>query len=232
LTPASRFLLLNTPANPTGSHYSQEQMDALIDWALDRGLFVISDEIYDQLVYPPARLASASNWLNRAPKQVAVVNGLSKSMGMTGWRIGYALTDPELIAAMVKLQGQTTSNICSIAQRAAEAALRGPFDRLETTRVTFASRRDAALKAISAWPGTTCSKPDGAFYLFPNISDCLGKDVKDSNSLASYILEQTGVAVVPGSAFGDDKCIRLSYALKEDTLIQAIQRIGLALDNL
>ncbi len=232
-TPQSRFLILNTPSNPTGSHYSQQQLDALIEWALSHDIFVICDEIYDQLIYPPAGPATASRWWQQAPDKIAVVNGLSKSFAMTGWRIGFGLAHADLIKAMTKLQGQSTSNICSIAQRAAEAALTGTWDQVRTMRDSFAKRRDLALEYIAAWPGTTCPRPAGAFYLFPHLGDCLeGSAIPDSAALASHILEQTGIAVVPGSAFGDDACLRLSYAVNETTLTDALERIGKVLQQL
>ncbi|MFO7718137.1 MAG: pyridoxal phosphate-dependent aminotransferase [Thermodesulfobacteriota bacterium] len=231
-TDTSRFLILNTPSNPTGSHYSQAQLDSILQWALEHNLFVICDEIYDQLVYPPARPATASHWWETAPDSVAVVNGLSKSFAMTGWRVGFGLAHPELIKAMTKLQGQSTSNICSIAQKAAEAALNGPWENVHAMRESFARRRDLALEIIATWPGTTCSCPSGAFYLFPHVGGCLQGTITDSTALATHILEQAGIAVVPGAAFGDDACLRLSYAVDEMVLSEALHRIGEVLQDL
>ncbi|SMP50368.1 L-aspartate aminotransferase apoenzyme [Desulfonatronum zhilinae] len=225
----ARVLLLNSPSNPTGCHYSQDELDALIGWALERDIFVISDEIYDQLVYPPARPSSAVSWWVKFPDKVAVVNGLSKSMAMTGWRIGYVLAHPDLIKAMVRIQGQSTSNVCSITQKAALAALTGPMDSLREMRVAFQRRRDLALEKIASWPGVVCPKPDGAFYLFPRLDALFTKDRNDSAALCTYILERAGVALVPGVAFGDDRCVRFSYALDDETLVTALDLVRNAL---
>lgn len=232
LTPKSRVLILNSPSNPTGSHYTQAQLDSILEWAFSRGLFVISDEIYDQLVYPPATPASAAPWLDRSQGQVAVVNGLSKSFALTGWRIGYVLGHPGLVKNLIKLQGQSTSNICSIAQKAAMAALTGSFDFLETARQHFAKRRDLVHEIISAWPGTACQKPDGAFYLFPRMDGLYSESVPDSSAMCTYLLEESGVALVPGIAFGDDRCLRFSYALEEETLLRGVHKVGEALKRL
>ncbi|MCF8037749.1 MAG: pyridoxal phosphate-dependent aminotransferase [Desulfohalobiaceae bacterium] len=232
LTPSCKVLILNSPSNPTGSHYTQSQLDELLEWAVSRGLFVISDEIYDQLVYPPAKPASAAPWLERSQGQIAVVNGLSKSFALTGWRIGYVLSHPGLIKNLIKIQGQSTSNICSIAQKAALAALTGSFDFLETARENFAGRRDKVLEIINSWPGIICPKPDGAFYLFPKVDSFYSEAIPDSTALCTYLLESCGVALVPGVAFGDDRCLRFSYALEEETLLRGVHKVGEALNKL
>jgi aspartate aminotransferase len=228
-TPGTRILMLNSPSNPTGGCYSQAQLDAIVEWALSRKIFVISDEIYDQLVYAPAQPASCAKWWAKNPESVAVVNGLAKSFAMTGWRVGYALAHPDLIKAQAKIQGQSTSNICSIAQKAALAALTGPYDSVETMRAAFLRRRDLALNIMADWPGVECSKPGGAFYLFPRMDGCFTPQAPDSGKLCEWILEKALVALVPGSAFGDDRCIRLSYAVGDETLIRALEAVGKAL---
>ncbi len=232
LSPKSKVLILNSPSNPTGSHYTQDRLDRILDWALSKGLFVISDEIYDQLVYPPARPASAAPWLERSQGKIAVVNGLSKSFALTGWRIGYVLSHPGVSKNLTKIQGQSTSNICSIAQKAALAALTGSFDFLQEAREQFARRRDLALEIIRSWSNTVCPKPDGAFYLFPKMEGWYTKSIPDSTALCSYLLEDCGVALVPGAAFGDDRCLRFSYALDEATLLRALRKVGSALEKL
>ncbi|MFW6054576.1 MAG: pyridoxal phosphate-dependent aminotransferase [Thermodesulfobacteriota bacterium] len=232
LTPKSKVLILNSPSNPTGSHYTQARLDAILEWAFSRKLFVISDEIYDQLIYPPARPASASPWLEKSQGRIAVVNGLSKSFALTGWRIGYVLSHPGLIKNMIKIQGQSTSNICSIAQKAALAALTGSFDFLEAARRDLAGRRDKVLEIMGTWPGTACPKPDGAFYLFPRMDGLYSRAVPDSTALCTYLLENCGVALVPGAAFGDDRCLRFSYALEEETLLRGVHKVGEALKKL
>ncbi|MCF8104244.1 MAG: pyridoxal phosphate-dependent aminotransferase [Desulfohalobiaceae bacterium] len=232
LTPKSKVLILNSPSNPTGSHYTQARLDAILEWAFSRELFVISDEIYDQLIYPPARPASASPWLEKSQGRIAVVNGLSKSFALTGWRIGYVLSHPGLIKNMIKIQGQSTSNICSIAQKAALAALTGSFDFLEDARRDLAGRRDKVLEIMGTWPGTICPKPDGAFYLFPRMDGLYSQAIPDSTALCTYLLENCGVALVPGVAFGDDRCLRFSYALEEETLLRGVDKVGEALQKI
>jgi len=227
--PNARILLLNSPSNPTGCHYTQAELDALIDWALQRDMFVISDEIYDQLVYPPAQPSSAVSWWIKHPEHVAVVNGLSKSMAMTGWRIGYVLAHPDLIKAMTRIQGQSTSNVCSITQKAALAGLTGPMDIIQEMRAAFIRRRDLALERVTAWPGVVCPRPDGAFYLFPRMDALYAPGRDNSADLCTHVLEKAGVALVPGSAFGDDRCVRFSCALDDQTLIAALDLVRTAL---
>lgn len=230
-SPKTRILLLNSPSNPTGCHYGQDELDALIGWAMERDIFVISDEIYGQLVYAPARPSSAAPWWVKFPDKVAVVNGLSKTMAMTGWRVGYVLAHPDLIRAMVRIQGQSTSNVCSIAQKAALVALAGPMDSIGQMRTAFLRRRDLALAKITSWPGVICPKPDGAFYLFPRLDGHYSKTMPDSAAMCTRILEKAGVALVPGSAFGDDRCVRFSYALDDETLTAALDLVYKVLED-
>lgn len=225
-TGRTRVLLLNSPSNPTGAAYTEEEISALGQWAVDRGLFVISDEIYDQLVYAPAKHASLCSLWEENPEQVCIVNGLAKSMCMTGWRIGYVLAHPELIKAMSKIQGQSTSNVCTFAQRGAVAALEGGFAVVDEMRAAFKQRRDIAMNIVRQWPDVICPQPDGAFYLFPDVHAHFTEKIPDSASLCTRLLEEAGVAVVPGSAFGDDRCIRISYAVDEKTLVDALCRIA------
>jgi len=225
--PGTRVLILNSPSNPTGVHYTQEELDALASWAVSRDVFVISDEIYDQLVYDPAKPAGLASWWDKHPEHTAVVNGLSKSFAMTGWRVGYALAHPDLIKALSKIQGQSTSNVCSIAQKAALAALTGPMDALKHMRAVFARRRDLAMEIVGLWPDVVCPRPDGAFYIFPDVSALYNDAVPDSTALCTALLEGVGVAAVPGAAFGDDNCVRFSYAVDDEVLIKAL---GMAWD--
>lgn len=225
-TPKTTMLILNSPSNPTGCHHTQAQFDAIARWAFSRGVFVLSDEIYDQLVYHPATPASMAGWWEKKPEMVGVVNGLAKSFSMTGWRVGYALAHPDLIKAMSKLQGQSTSNVCSIVQKAAVAALNGPFDCVEAMRKAFERRRDLALSIIRTWDRALCPTPQGAFYLFPDLSGYFTADAPDSSALCAKIMEATGVVTVPGGAFGDDACLRLSYATDEDSLTEALTLMG------
>lgn len=231
-TPRTRCLVLNTPSNPTGCHYTQAQLDVLAEWAVRRGVFVIADEIYDQLVYAPAAPATLAGWWQRHPEQFAVVNGLAKSFAMTGWRVGYTLAHADLIKAMTKIQGQSTSNICSVAQKAALAALTGGWECLGPMREAFARRRDLGLAKVLGWGDVICPKPAGAFYLFPQINAYYTPEVPDSTALCSLLLDKAGVALVPGAAFGDDRCFRISYALDDATLSDCLDKVGEVLRGL
>ncbi len=226
VTSKTKWLILNSPSNPTGAVYTEAEFSAIMDWALTRGLFVLSDEIYDQLVFAPAKMTSAITWFARYPEQVAVLNGVSKSFAMTGWRLGFLAAHPELIKKISALQGQSTSSICSITQKAALAALNGPMDCVHEMRKAFVRRRDMALEIINGWPNVVCPKPDGAFYLFLDVSSCYGKEVHNSTELCTRLLDKAHVAVVPGVAFGNDNCIRFSYAVGDDVLRDALTRIG------
>ena len=232
VTDRTRAIIINTPSNPTGCHYTQEQLNELADWARSKDIFIISDEIYDQLVYEPAKPASLAGFWAENKDRAAIVNGLSKSMAMTGWRVGFCLAHRDLIKAMIKFQGQSTSNICSIAQKGAVAALTGSFEPVEVMKQSFVKRRDLALEIVRSWPGVVCPKPDGAFYIFPDVSAIYNDEVKNSVELCQKILEEVEVALVPGAAFGDDRCIRISYALDEETLTVALNRVGEVIKSL
>lgn len=228
----TKVLILNTPSNPTGSIYTQEQLECLIRLAVSKGVFVLADEIYDQLVYSPAKPSSAARLWNEFPDSIAVVNGLAKSFAMTGWRVGYTLAAENLIEAMTKLQSQSSANICSIAQKAALAALSGSWDEVDSMRSVFQKRRDFAFEIVQKWQGVVCKKPQGAFYLFPKVSDLYGGEIVTSAAMCDYLLKEAGVALVAGAAFGDDRCFRISYALDDKTLVLALERIGAALAKL
>ncbi len=224
-TPRSRLLILNSPSNPTGVTYTAEELEALLQWALEHDIFVVADEIYDQLVYPPARAASAAPWWEKHQDSVVVLNGLSKAFAMTGWRVGYTLAAAPLIRELSKIQGQATSNICSIAQKAGIEALTASYECIAEMRQAFMRRRDKAHAEISAWPGVVCPKPEGAFYLFPDVSALFTPERPDASALCTQLLEKAGVAVMPGEAFGDPHCIRLSYAVSDEVLMDALGRI-------
>lgn len=232
LTKQTRLLILNSPSNPTGAVYSREELEAIVEWAVKKNIFLLSDEIYDQLVFPPAKMASASAWLEQYPENIGVVNGLSKSFAMTGWRIGFLAANPELIKKIALLQGHSLSNVNTIAQKAATAALTGPDDSVAEMREAFERRRNLALNIIKTWTKAVCSKPDGAFYLFIDMNAYYNEKITDSTTLCTWLLENAHVAAVPGAAFGNDKCIRLSYAVSDDTLDEALNRIGEALIKL
>lgn len=232
VTDKTRMLILNTPNNPTGAVYADREFMQIMRWALARNIFVLSDEIYDQLVYPPARMTSAITWFAHCPELVAVANGLAKSYAMTGWRVGFLAAHPEIIKKMSSLQGHMLSNVCSVAQKAALAALTGPDECVIDMRHSFQRRRDLAMKIVEGWPHVVCPRPDGAFYLFVDVSALYGGAVKDSTAMCAYLLDEAHVALVPGAAFGDDNCIRLSYAVADEALEQALRRVGEALAKL
>ena len=224
-TPKTRLLILNAPSNPTGISYSQQELDAIIEWALHKGLFVVSDEVYDRIVYAPAQPVSAIHWWEKFPEQVVIVNGLSKAFAMTGWRLGYVIAHPDLIKAMSTMQGQVSSNVCSIGQKAAVAALEGSYDCIDNMVRAFERRRNLAHAIIASWPGVLCPKPQGAFYLFADMSCYYRNGIKGSSDLCTYLLEKAGVALVPGLAFGDDACLRFSYAVADEALECALRDI-------
>jgi aspartate aminotransferase len=226
VTPATRALVINSPSNPTGAQYPAEALDAIMAWAISRDVFVVSDEIYDRLVYEPAKPASLAASFALHPENVAVVGGLSKSFAMTGWRLGYCLAYPDVIRAMSTLQSQSTSNVCSVAQKAAIAALTGPMDCVEHMRQAFARRRDLALSIIAGWERAVCPTPSGAFYLFPRLDGYYTTDMPNSSALAEALLAEAGVATVPGVAFGEDRCLRLSYATGDAVLEKALTIMG------
>ncbi|MDR1489332.1 MAG: pyridoxal phosphate-dependent aminotransferase [Desulfovibrio sp.] len=226
LTPKTRLLVLNSPSNPTGICYAEEELDALAQWAVDKKIIVLADEIYDRLVYAPAKPVSLCSWWKKYPENFIIVNGVSKTFAMTGWRVGYALAEPGLIRAMARLQGQCTTSVSSISQKAAIAALGGDYAEVEKMRLAFERRRDLAVKIISAWPDALCPKPQGSFYCFIDLHRHYGGRFADSTALCDVLLEKAGVAAVPGAAFGDDRCIRVSYAVSDIVLEEGLNRIA------
>lgn len=231
-TEKTKLLVLNSPGNPTGAVYSDREFMNIMRWALARNIFVISDEIYDQIIYPPAVMTSAITWFEHCPELVAVVNGLSKSFAMTGWRVGFLAGHPDLIKKMAMLQGHIMSNICSVAQKAAIAALTGQIDCVESMRQAFERRRDMAMAIVNGFNNVICPKPDGAFYLFMDVSAYYNGEVSDSVAFCKYMLEKAHIGIVPGAAFGDDRCIRISYSIADQALKTALERMGEALGKL
>lgn len=229
-THKTRACVINSPSNPSGAVYEAAELDAIVQWAVRHNILLVSDEIYCHLVYDGKdRAASLCPYWHKHPENIVVVNGVAKSFAMTGWRVGYMLAAPDVIKAVVKLQGQSTSNICSIAQKATVAALTGGLACVEKMRVSFEHRRNLAMEIIKTWPDVQCSSPAGAFYLFPDMHALYKKNREDSFSLCKYLLDKAGVAAVPGVAFGDDRCIRISYATDDAVLSRALEKIGAAL---
>ncbi len=239
ITPKTKWLILNSPNNPTGVTYSAQELKALTEVLLQHPhVYIMTDDIYEHLVYDGAKTQNILAVEPRLKERTLLVNGVSKTYAMTGWRIGYAAGPAELIKAMTKLQSQSTSNPCSIAQAAAAEALSGVQDFIIENNKTFKHRRDIALKLLAAAPGISCVKPQGAFYLFPDIAGLIGKTtpsgmiINNDGDFANYLLEEHFVAVVPGSAFGNENHIRISYATSEQLLTTALQRLQTACKQL
>lgn len=238
VTPRTRAIILCSPSNPTGGVASSALVESIAAIAVEHGLYLVSDEIYEKLLFDGRRHITPAGVSADAFARTVVINGCSKAYAMTGWRIGYAASaDRELVAAMGRLQDQSTSNPTSFAQSGAVVALNGPEDEVETMRAAFQDRRNAIVAALNAIPGVTCRTPGGAFYVFPNIASFKGKRAGDrsiatSDDLATYLLETVNVAVVPGSGFGADDYIRLSYATSKAMILAGVERISQALAGL
>ncbi len=237
VTPRSRALVLNSPSNPTGAAYSEEELRALAAVAEEADLLVVSDEIYEHIVYDGFRHVSVAALSPELKARTMVVNGHSKTFSMTGWRIGYIAGDKDVIAAISKIQSQSTSNPTSFAQRGAVEALRGPMDEVAAMVEEFSRRRTVIVDGLNAVDGLKCTMPQGAFYVFPDVSGLFGRKYKDrglkgSLDVTEFLLEEARVAVVPGVAFGDDRCLRLSYATDLATIEEGLNRIATAVATL
>lgn len=231
ITPKTKCLILNSPNNPTGAVYTEEELRSIAKIAEANEIFVISDEIYEKLIYGDVRHFSIASVSAKMKELTIVVNGMSKSYSMTGWRIGYIAASKEIASAVSSMQSHTTSNACSIAQYASVAALedlRGK-DFISSMQKEFDSRRKFMLDKLKTIPNVACAEPNGAFYVFVDVSACFGKycgdvQIEGSMSFANAALTK-GVAVVPGVAFGDDNCIRLSYAVSMNDISEGLDRL-------
>ena len=237
ITPQSRALILNSPSNPTGSAYTKGELEGIAKVALQHGLLIITDEIYEKIVFDGFQFTSIASLSDEVKKNCVVINGVSKSYAMTGWRIGYIAADPEIASAVTKLQSQITSNPASISQAASIEALTGPQDDVLYMVSEFKNRRDYLMDRFAQIPGVTCLKPSGTFYSFPDFSAVYnktwkGEPIGGSLRFAQYLLEEAKVAVVPGAAFGADKNARLSFATSMDNLSRGLDRIAEAIDSL
>ena len=232
----TRALILNSPSNPTGAAYDRGKLEEIAAFAREKDILVISDEIYEKLVYDDFRFTSIAE-LPGMKERTVLVNGLSKAYAMTGWRIGYAAGPVDLVAAMTKIQSQSTSNPTSFALPATAEALNGPQDFVETMRVEFDKRRRYIVDRLNRMDSVTCFTPLGAFYAFPNFSGLYGrsfkgKEIRNSTDLADYLLDEAKVAIVPGIAFGADDCARLSYASSMENITKGLDRIEAAIAEL
>jgi aspartate aminotransferase len=233
LTPKTRLLILNSPSNPTGAHYRRDELEGLAELILRHELTVLSDDIYYRILFGGQEWVNMAMLSDRLKERTFIANGVSKSYCMTGWRIGYLVGDAAVLSAASKIQSQSTSNPCSIAQWASVAALNGPQEDIDEMITVFQERCRYVLKRLAEIPGVTCYRPDGAFYVFPNFSCTFGKSIdgrviSGSLDLADYLMEQANVAVVPGSAFGEDSCLRFSYAISMEELSEGFDRISRA----
>ncbi|MFQ6078802.1 MAG: pyridoxal phosphate-dependent aminotransferase [Thermodesulfobacteriota bacterium] len=237
ITKRTKALVLNSPCNPTGTTYTKDELKQIADIILERGIYVISDEIYEKIVYDGFQCVSIASFDKEIKERTIIVHGVSKTYSMTGWRIGFAAGPSSIIGAMNKVQGQSTSNPTSISQKASQEALNGPQDVVETMVGKFQKRRNYVIDKLNSLEGVSCVKPVGAFYAFPNISRYLGKSyggkpIRDSIDLANYLLDIARVAVIPGAAFGAEGFERLSFATSMENIKIGMDRIERALKEL
>ena len=239
VTPNTRAIVINSPSNPTGSAYDKDELEKLAECALRHGLLIISDEIYEQIVFDGFHHTSIASISKEVQKQCVVINGVSKSYAMTGWRIGYiAAGDPEIVKQVSKLQGQSTSNPCATSQAASIEALAGSLDEVRAMVREFEKRRNIIVERLTQIPGVSCRKPTGSFYSFPDFSgiygkkDTNGKVLKGSLDLSDYLLSTKKVAIVPGIAFGADAHARLAFAMSLEKIEAGTHRIKEAIENL
>ena len=232
ITPKTKWLIFNSPSNPTGAGYTWDELKALTDVLMRHPhVWVMSDDMYEHLVYDDFKFCTPAQVEPALYDRTLTVNGVSKAYAMTGWRIGYAAGPAALIKAMGKVQSQSTSNPCSVSQYAAVEALNGPQDYIAENNKLFQRRRDLVVSMLNACEGVTCPVPEGAFYVYPTIAGCIGKTsaggtkIVDDEAFATALLEETGVAVVFGAAFGLSPAFRVSYATSDEALKEACTRI-------
>ncbi|MEI7778033.1 MAG: pyridoxal phosphate-dependent aminotransferase [Actinomycetes bacterium] len=231
LTPATKALVFVSPSNPTGAVYRPEQVAEIGRWAADRGLWVITDEIYEHLVYGDAVFSSMPVLVPEIADRCVIVNGVAKTYAMTGWRVGWMIGPLDVVKAATNLQSHATSNVANVSQVAALAAVSGDLSAVAEMRTAFDRRRRTLVAALNAIDGITCPEPEGAFYAFPSVEGLLGREIagrvpRTSAELAELILEVAEVAVVPGEAFGAPGYLRLSYALGDADLAEGAARLA------
>lgn len=237
ITARTKAVIINSPSNPTGSAYSPEELKALAAVLLDKEIYVICDDIYEKIIYASFPFENMATAEPKMKDRTIVVNGVSKAYAMTGWRIGYAAGPEQIIAAIIKIQSQNTSNPASISQKAAVEALKGNQDVVAKMASEFRQRRDVIVKLLNEIDGIKCLSPEGAFYVFPNVSGIYGrsfqgKKITNSTELIDYLLDEANVATVPGAAFGNDNHIRLSYATSLKNIEEGLKRIKTAIAKL
>ncbi len=230
-TDKTKALVFVSPSNPSGAVYSPAEVEAIGQWAVERGIWVITDEIYEHLVYGDAEFSSMPVAVPELADRCVVVNGVAKTYAMTGWRVGWMIGPPDVIKAATNLQSHSTSNVCNVAQAAALAAVSGDLSVVDEMRRAFDRRRRSIVSALNDIPGVVCPEPEGAFYVYPSVKEVLGRDIRGrvpttTTELAEIILDEVEVAVVPGEAFGTPGYLRLSYALGDADLAEGVGRIA------
>jgi len=232
ITPRTKLIILNSPNNPTGAIYEQEELKKIAQLLLKYNIYCICDEIYEKLIYDNAKHLSMASLSDEIKGKIITINGVSKSYAMTGWRIGYAAGPEEIIKGMSKIQGHSTSNPNSIAQKASVEALNGKQDTIEEMRKAFDERRKYMVRRLNEIEGISCLRPAGAFYAFPNVSKILergieynGKKISNSFNLSNFVLKEAEVALIPGSAFEAEGYLRLSYATSLEDIKEGLDRI-------
>jgi aspartate/methionine/tyrosine aminotransferase len=229
-TPATKVLLLCSPSNPTGAVHTPQEIAAIGTWALDNGIWVVTDEIYEHLVYGDAQARSVLAAVPELASTCVVVNGVAKTYAMTGWRVGWLIGPRDVVTAATNLQSHLTSNVANVSQRAALAAVAGDLTAVAAMREAFDRRRRTIVAMLGEIDGVVCPLPQGAFYVYPSVAGLLGRQIRGrrpqtSAALAELVLEEVEVAVVPGEAFGPSGYLRLSYALADDDLVEGVGRL-------
>jgi aspartate/methionine/tyrosine aminotransferase len=227
----TKALLFVSPSNPTGAVYPQSEIEAIGKWALEHGIWVVTDEIYEHLTFGEHRFTSMPTLVPGLSETCVILNGVAKTYAMTGWRVGWMIGPRDVISAATNLQSQSTSNVANVSQRAALAAVSGDLEAVSEMRHAFARRGVAMHSVLSGIPGVECMQPEGAFYCFPNFDAILdreyaGRKVTTTTELAEVLLDEVRVAIVPGEAFGAPGYARLSFALGDDDLVEGITRLA------
>lgn len=231
ITPRTKLVILNSPCNPSGRVIPPVEFQRIMEMLADRGIYVISDECYLRFVYPPAEIFSAASLPSELRSRLCIAGSFSKTYAMTGWRVGYALAPAEWTKAMLKVQGHSTSNTNSIAQHAAVEALTGPQESVRAMLGEYTARRTWLLGALREVPGISCNEPEGAFYAFPSVRQCLSGNMKTSEDFARRLLEEEHTVVTDGTGFGAEGYVRISYATSMDQLREGVARIKRFVEN-
>jgi aspartate aminotransferase len=225
ITPRTKLIILNSPSNPSGRVILPAEFEAIMDVVAENHLYAISDECYLRFVYPPATVFSAASLRSELKRRLCIAGSFSKTYAMTGWRVGYSLANAEWTRAMAKIQSHSTSNATSISQAAAAEALNGPQDSVARMLAEYTKRREWLLNALNEIPGLRCPQPEGAFYAFPDVRQCLTRNLHTSGDFANQLLEREQTVVTDGAGFGVEGFIRISYATSMDRLHEGVERI-------